>query len=562
MSAMFAGIAFTVVFSIPALVREIRLARRFDRPPAVGGPSAMMNAHRITGTLGTAAGGLLAVGAIVGAGLVVVPSVAPSPRNVRVDAIQLVDTADSPLGDGVALVFDGSGVPIPPPQFVDAVDTLYLQPLGFTGTAQSAFEPNGAYPATGVHSLGLGTSLAQDQQIMVSDIEGQIAGGGVSSENPVVVFGYSQSAAAASLIMPQLQADGVPSDDVHFVLIGDVQNPNGGFLNTFDFPAGNTSAFTPFDAPFLPATPSDLYPTDIYTLEYDGFADFPHYTTNLLSDLNGLVGSFLAHFTYLDLTPDQINSAILLPGSEALTGEGLTDYFMIPNDNLPILEPLLLIPGIGQPLYDLLEPDTRILVNLGYGSITEGWNQGPANVPTTFGLFPDIDQTQLSEALSNGWQQGVTDALHDLQNPISYQDQVAPLQLFANALHTTFGVAPENPSFTDAVDGLLKLFGFPLSDVTLSSSPTEIINDISATLSYDYSATLPFADAVNVLLTSLPAYDANIVTDQLDAGNFLGAILDPISANTALVPYDLTLGVAPALIATVGTFVNLAELFS
>jgi hypothetical protein len=35
MSAMYAGIAFTVVISIPALVREIRLARRSDRPPAV-----------------------------------------------------------------------------------------------------------------------------------------------------------------------------------------------------------------------------------------------------------------------------------------------------------------------------------------------------------------------------------------------------------------------------------------------------------------------------------------------------------------------------------------------
>jgi hypothetical protein len=35
---MYAGIAFTVVFSIPALVREIRLARRYDRPPAVRGP--------------------------------------------------------------------------------------------------------------------------------------------------------------------------------------------------------------------------------------------------------------------------------------------------------------------------------------------------------------------------------------------------------------------------------------------------------------------------------------------------------------------------------------------
>ena len=35
-----------------------------------------------------------------------------------------------------------------------------------------------------------------------------------------------------------------------------------------------------------------------------------------------------------------------------------------------------------------------------------------------------------------------------------------------------------------------------------------------------------------------------------------------MAANTALVPYDLLLGVAPALAATLGTAVNLAELFS
>ena len=500
--------------------------------------------------------------AIVGTGVLVVPTVEPSLRNVQVREIQLtdVDTADSPLGDGTALVFGGTLLPTPPSQYVDAADTLYLQQLGFTGTGQSSYTPEGS-SALDPNTIGYGTSLGQDQSIMVSDIESQIAGGGVSPENPVVVFGYSQSSEASSLLMPQLQADGVPSDDVHFVLVGDLVNPNGGFMNTFDFPAGNTSAFSALDVPFEPAAPSDLYPTDIYTLEYDGFADFPHYTTNLLSDLNAMLGFFLEHTTYLNLTPDQINNAIELPGSEALTGEGLTDYYLIPNDNLPILEPLLFIPGIGQPLYDLLEPDTRILVNLGYGSITEGWNQGPANVPTTFGLYPDIDQTQLSEALSNGWQQGVTDALNDLQNPISYPDQLAPLLPFANSLYT-IGFAPENPSFTDVVDGLLKLFGFPVSDVTLSSPPADIINDISATLSYEYSSTLPFADAINVLLTSLPAYDANIFTDQLDAGNFLNAILDPMSANTALVPYDLILGAAPALIATLGTAVNLAELFS
>jgi PE-PPE domain-containing protein len=497
------------------------------------------------------------------AGLIGVPSVAPPLPHLLVRDVQLidVDTAESPLGDGTALVFGGTGIPIPSPQFVDAADTLYLQPLGFTGTTKPAFIPNEFYPSTGVKSLELDTSLAQDQQIMVSDIEAQIATGGVSPENPVVVFAYSQGADAATLTMPQLQADGVPSDDVHFVLTADVQNPNGGFLNTFDFPAGNTSPLTAFGASLYPPTPSDLYPTDVYTLEYDGLADFPHYSTNLLSDLNAMVGFFLAHFTYQNLTADQITNAMLLPGSEALTGVGLTDYYMIPNDTLPLLEPLLLIPGIGQPLYDLLEPDTRILVNTGYGSITEGWNQGPANVPTTFGLFPTIDQTQLSDALSNGWQHGLTDALNDLQHPISYQDQVAPLLPFANSMYI-FGVAPENTSFTDVVDGLLKTVGFPLSDATLSSPPTDIINDISATLSYDYSATLPFVDAVNALLTSLPAYDANIFTDQLDAGNYLGAILDPMSANTALIPYDLILGVAPALFATLGTAVNLTELFS
>ncbi len=484
--------------------------------------------------------------AITGAGLITVASVSPSIPSIQVHEVQLtdVDTAESPLGDGTALVFDGSGGPIPAPQTVDAAETLYLQPLGFTGAAESSFIPDGLYPLTGIKSLELGPSLAQGQQIMTSDIEGQIAAGGVSPENPVVVFGYSQSQRLASLTMSQLARDGVPSDDVHFVLVGDIQNPNGGFETTFDFPAGNTGVFTAFGTPLLPATPSDLYPTDIYTFEYDGSADFPHYPSNLLSDLNAYVGIFLGHFLYEDLTPAQINNAILLPGSEALTGQGLTDYYMIPNDNLPLLEPLLLIPGVGQPLYDLLEPDTRILVNIGYGSFTEGWNQGPANVPTTFGLFPTIDQTQLSDALSNGWQQGVTNALNDLQHPISYQDQVAPLQPFVDSWYT-HGYAPADPSFSDAFDGFLKLLGFPLSDVTLSSPPADIINDISATLSYEYSATLPFADAINVLLTSLPAYDANIVTDQLDAGNLLGAILDPMAANTALVPYDLLLGSPP-----------------
>ena len=88
------------------------------------------------------------------------------------------------------------------------------------------------------------------------------------------------------------------------------------------------------------------------------------------------------------------------------------------------------------------------------------------------------------------------------------------------------------------------------------------MNDISNTLSYDYSSLQPLEQAIDAALTGLPSYDANIATDQLDAGNFLNAILDPTSANTALIPYDLLVGAEVPLFAALGTFVNFADLFS
>ena len=48
MSAMFAGVAFTVVVTIPALVHEIRLGRRFDRPPAVRRPGPQLASRLLT----------------------------------------------------------------------------------------------------------------------------------------------------------------------------------------------------------------------------------------------------------------------------------------------------------------------------------------------------------------------------------------------------------------------------------------------------------------------------------------------------------------------------------
>jgi hypothetical protein len=223
------------------------------------------------------------------------------------------------------------------------------------------------------------------------------------------------------------------------------------------------------------------------------------------------------------------------------------------------LEPLLLIPGIGQPLYDLLEPDTRILVNLGYGSITEGWNQEPANVPITFAASPPSSVLdQVPSALATGWQQGVAAFMNDIAHPISYQDQLAPLMPFMNLTYI-LGLTPENPSFTEFINGFLTYAGFPLPDLTATSSPADIVDAISKILSYDYTSLANFGDAINNLFTSLPAYDSEIFTSLVNAGDLSGAFLDTASANTALVPTDIIFGAGP-LLAALGTVVSLGEL--
>jgi hypothetical protein len=275
---------------------------------------------------------------IAAAGMIAVPpATAPAP-DIHLRAVQLtgIDTADSPLGDSTALVVGPSGIPIPPQGYLDAVDQLYLAPRGFTGTVQAVDTPEALYPITGVKSLPFDTSAAQGQQILDTAILNQIAGGHVDAANPVVVFGYSQSSVISAQLMQQLAQQGVPSDDVHFVQVADESVPNGGSLSSFDIPVGTHPSVPALGVTFSGAQPSDLYPTDVYTLEYDGFSDFPRYPIDELSTLNALLGIIFQHVTYADLSTAQIQDAIQLPTSAADT---LTNYYMIPDPYLPLLEP-------------------------------------------------------------------------------------------------------------------------------------------------------------------------------------------------------------------------------
>lgn len=333
--------------------------------------------------------------AVIGsAALGVTPTVA-----ARVPAVTAeVMLADASTVCGTPLCADimgGSGDPIPSQTVNVPLAQLYLDHLGFQNfTPTIVFTPEGLYPATGVRSLPLDTSVAQGQQILNTTILGQLDGG-----HQVVVYGVSQSAVISSLEMEHLaeMGTGAPAaGDLSFVLVADEMNPDGGLLERF---APVTIPSMGID--FYGATPETTqYATTIYSAEYDGFADFPRYPINLLADINALLGIAYFHGPAYS-TDTALSTAQLLPGStdlpdgtEAATN---TNYYMIPTEFLPLLEPVKSIPLVGQPLYDLLEPDTKILVYLGYGHVDTisdvtnslgGWDYGPANEATPFGLLP------------------------------------------------------------------------------------------------------------------------------------------------------------------------------
>ncbi|MFZ0716577.1 PE-PPE domain-containing protein [Mycobacterium sp.] len=458
--------------------------------------------------------------ALVGVGLIGAPQMVPPSPGVQMRAVRLTsgDTADSPLGDGTALIIGGSGLETPGQTYADAVVAEYLAPRDFTGTTQVLTTPEALYPFLGPFTETFDQSEAQGQQILDAAILNQIATGDVDAANPVVVSGWSQSAVIASRVQPELASQGVPSDDVHFVLVGDESAPNGGILERFDLPDGTQPSIPSLGLTFSGPEASDLYPTDVYTHEYDGFADFPQYPANFLSDINAVLGIVFEHVTYPGLTAEQIGDAIQLPTSSADT---LTNYYEIPVTTLPLLEPLQLIPFIGNPLADLLNPDLSVLVNLGYGNVDDnylgGFSQGDADVATPLGFLPDSSVLeQVPQALVNGLQQGITDAVKDLTDPNNY---VYSLPSWADQLATALeNVVP----------------GTQLS--VLSIVPTTL-QDLFDTFP-PHTGFPPF-DVAEALFITLPEIDYNVFTTELAAGNPVDAIGIPLAADLGILPLAL-----------------------
>ncbi|CAN5396171.1 hypothetical protein BH09ACT7_BH09ACT7_03870 [soil metagenome] len=402
-----------------------------------------------------------------------------------------------------AVIMSPSGVPIVKPNYLAEVFALYVAPNSPAGTVPEGLDtPEGLYPITGVKSLPLNTSVEQGLEIFGTEIQHQFDAG-----NSVTVFGYSQSAIIASLAMDGLD----PSLPISFILVGNEMNPNGGLLSRFP---GLRLPSLGLD--FYGATPPDAFPTTNYTLEYDGFADFPRYPLNFLADLNAGLGIIYVHTQYANLTQNQVTP--VSQGGQAIelpTTSPTQRYYIIPTANLPLLEPLRAVPLLGTPLADLLQPALRVIVNLGYGDPKYGWsNDGYANVATSFGFLPDVDWGEVASLLLSGAEQGISDFAGDLRPGGSISRELASVTL---------------PSLDDVVTDLGNL-------------PTRIAYTISNATAAAYAVLLPTADIVNALVTMLPAYDLTLFLSgisQAASGDVIDGLLNavglPIAATVGLV---------------------------
>jgi hypothetical protein len=290
-----------------------------------------------------------------------------------------------------ALVLGHAFLSQPDATYMQEVIDTYVNPTyTVVGDPVSVYTPETDY----------GSGLTQGVTDLDAVIQQQLL---ANHDANLVIAGYSMSTSIQTQEMINLAAAGAPdTSGLKFVLAEDLQSPNGGFFTRFP---------DMFSAS-LPATPADTpYDTTIYTIEYSGASDFPQYYGNMYADLNAVNG-------YVDLHPyllvgwpayfDPSTVANAVAENTSAGYDGNTDYFLIPTQDLPLLDGLHAIGG-NSWLVDLIQPDMRVLVDLGYD-----WTGG-ADVSTPATLSnPDIDFAAVNDYLEAGANQGMIAALVDL----------------------------------------------------------------------------------------------------------------------------------------------------
>jgi hypothetical protein len=224
-------------------------------------------------------------------------------------------------------------IPVDNPEFADAATNLYLERSGFDVGPNYDNVSTLNMPEV-VQGGTLDDAISQGQQQLVGAIEADYNAGELSASSPLYVFGYSQSDVVMGDAEAQLAADNIPSQDLDFVMVGDSASAEGGYLNTY------IDSLPKWEQPLVvdhfnevgaggvlgATTPDDLYPTQVYSLSGDGWANYDDGVNDL--------GMYSDHLEYLGLTPTEIASA------GAPVTDGMTEYFTIQDSMVNSLEAL------------------------------------------------------------------------------------------------------------------------------------------------------------------------------------------------------------------------------
>jgi PE-PPE domain len=236
---------------------------------------------------------------------------------------------DDPLaGSDTAIILGGTGEPTPSTEFAQAAEDLYLHPLGFDDGATGSTvcdmivtdpcsAPLQVLTTPELFQQGPSSLTGADDVVLAVENEFNADPGAFSAEHPLTIFGYSQSATAESIAMGRLEEAGIPSDDLHFVFIGDPSTPVTGVWSNLeadmDSVLGSSltnTLLTDFGMNGIlgNVTPDDLYPATIYSFDPDPVSNFQQ-----VFEAEGLYGALLdifgPHVEYLGLTPAQIADA-------------------------------------------------------------------------------------------------------------------------------------------------------------------------------------------------------------------------------------------------------------
>ena len=120
-----------------------------------------------------------------------------------------------------------------------------------------------------------------------------------------------------------------------------------------------------------------------------------------------------------------------------------------------------LVSLLPTQLQELLGPDLTYLINLGYGDGSLGYSvtvDSPANVPTPFGLFPDVSLSTVLSTLATDTEQGFQNLMSGTDPYSAALDPATSSATSFTDLLSALSADAANPAatFTDFVNATLE----------------------------------------------------------------------------------------------------------